>query len=81
MSRKVEVFTAGCPLCEETLEIVRAAACPECEVIERRCEGDACCAEAVSYGVKAVPTVVVDGTIAFESKPSLEEAKRVIRVA
>ncbi len=80
MTRKVEVFTSDCPLCREALETVRAAACPECKVIERRCAGEACCEEAVRYGIRTVPTVVVDGKIAFEGKPTREEARRLIPV-
>jgi hypothetical protein len=26
--RKIEVFTAGCPLCDETVKLVRELACP-----------------------------------------------------
>jgi len=28
--RKVEIFSAGCPACEETIAAVRQAACPAC---------------------------------------------------
>lgn len=75
MKRKVEVFTADCPLCKETLSLVKQEACPECEIIERRCSGDECCEPAKGYGIKAVPTIVVDGTIRFVGKPSLTEVK------
>ena len=30
--RTIEVFSAGCPACEETVELVNRAACPSCEV-------------------------------------------------
>ena len=30
--RKVEVFSAGCPACKETIELVNRVACPSCEV-------------------------------------------------
>lgn len=71
----IEVFTAGCPLCTETLEQVRRAvsACG-CEVIERRCAGTKCCDEAKRYGVRAMPTVVVDGQIVFEGKVTPAQA-------
>lgn len=69
--RTIEVFTGGCPLCNDTLELVRNAVreCG-CEVVERRCTGEKCCPEAKSYGIKAVPTIVVDGVIAHEGKPT-----------
>ncbi len=30
--RRIEVFGAGCPACEETIELVKSVACPSCEV-------------------------------------------------
>src|SRR5262245_4132950 len=30
--RKVEVFSAGCPACVETIELVKRVACPSCEI-------------------------------------------------
>lgn len=30
--RRVEAFTAGCPICEETVRVVTSMACPRCEV-------------------------------------------------
>ena len=79
MSRRIEVFTAGCPLCNDTLKTVREATrdCG-CEVVERRCAGDVCCVEAVKYGVKTVPTIAVNGVIVFEGRPSMEQAKTIL---
>lgn len=75
MKRKIEIFTADCPLCKDTLRLIRQEACPECEVIEQRCSGDECCEPAKGYNIRAVPTLVVDGRIKFVGKPSLEELK------
>jgi glutaredoxin len=68
-NRRIEVFTAGCPICNETLRLVQSAvkSCG-CEVIERRCAGDQQCEEAKRYGVRAMPSVVVDGEIVFEGR-------------
>ena len=73
--KRIEVFSAGCPLCNETLRLVREAvrSCG-CEVIERRCTGENQCAEAKTYGVRAMPTVVVDGRIKFEGAVTREQA-------
>lgn len=30
--RLVEVFTAGCPICAETVNLVKSLACPSCDV-------------------------------------------------
>ena len=78
--RQIEVFTAGCPLCTETLELVREAVKPcGCDVVERRCTDTVCCDEAKGYGVRAVPTIVADGTILHEGKPSREQAIALLR--
>lgn len=79
MARRIEVFTAGCPLCNDTLKMVREATkdCG-CEIIERRCSGDVCCDEAARYGVKTVPTIAVDGVIVFEGKPTREQTRTLL---
>lgn len=60
--RKVEVFTGGCPLCDETVKLVRELACPSCDVtIYNLNEGGM--DRAREYGINSVPTVVVDGKI------------------
>lgn len=75
MARKIEVFSAGCPLCNETLQMVKEAVSScGCEVIERRCTGEEQCAEAKTYGVRSMPTVIVDGKIAFEGAVTREQA-------
>jgi hypothetical protein len=80
MKRRIEVFTAGCPLCRESLERVKQAvsACG-CEVVERRCTGTECCDETKRYGVLAMPTVVVDGRIVFEGKVTPAQAALLTR--
>jgi Zn finger protein HypA/HybF involved in hydrogenase expression len=30
--RQIEIFTADCPLCNETVKLVQELACPSCEV-------------------------------------------------
>jgi len=77
--RTIEVFTAGCPVCRETLELVQktVSSCG-CEVIERRCEGETCCAPAGSYGVKALPSIVVNGKIVFEGRLTPEQARELL---
>ncbi len=66
--RKIEVFTAGCPVCEETVKQVQDAACPSCDVIvhdlNKGCETNVCRDKAKEYGVKSVPAVAIDGKLA-----------------
>lgn len=66
-TRRVEVFTAGCPICEEAVSLVKAAACPGCEVhiydLREGCSTNECREKAAAYGVTAVPAVAVDGEL------------------
>ncbi len=61
--RRIEIFSAGCPACEETIQMVNAIACPSCEieVLDMRQEDIA--AKAKEYGVKSVPAVIIDGKL------------------
>jgi glutaredoxin 3 len=78
--RKIEVFTAGCALCAETLSAVKkAVASCGCEVIGRRCQGPELCAEAKQYRVTKMPTVVVDGQIVFEGRVTPAQAALLMR--
>jgi len=62
--RHVEVFAAGCPVCEPTVRLVQELACPDCEVtVHNLHDGDGA-AVAARYGIGSVPAVVVDGTLA-----------------
>jgi glutaredoxin 3 len=75
--RKVEVFTAGCPLCDETVALVKQLSCPSCDVTiyDLRETG---IEKAKEYGVNSVPTVVVDGKIlecCARGKPTAEDLK------
>jgi len=71
MPHRIEVFTGDCPLCREALDAVEAGKCGSCELVERNLARDfAANAEAArQYGVRAVPTIVVDGRIKVEGAP------------
>lgn len=78
--RKIEVFTAGCALCEETLQRVQqAVASCGCEVVERRCGRAAVRREAKEHGIRALPSVVVDGQLIFEGRLSDAQATLLAR--
>jgi hypothetical protein len=66
--RFVEVFTAGCPLCDETVKLVRSLACETCEIqVWDLREGGATpegLEKANQYGIHRVPAVVVNGKLA-----------------
>jgi glutaredoxin 3 len=62
--RSVEVFSAGCDLCEDALKLVREVACDSCEVIVRDVRTLDVAGRAKALGVRSVPAVVVDGRLA-----------------
>jgi hypothetical protein len=62
--RLVEIFSAGCPLCDETQAMVRRLACPSCDVTVLDMRDPAVAAKAKTYGIRAVPAVAVDGQLA-----------------
>ncbi len=62
--RKIEVFSAGCPACEETIELVNQAACPSCEVSVLDMSDPQVAARAKELGIRTVPAVVIDGKLA-----------------
>lgn len=65
--RWVEVFTAGCPLCEETVKLVKELACNNCDVrvydLREGCATNECREKAARYGIHRIPAVVVDGKL------------------
>ena len=66
MKRKtVEVFTAGCPCCDEAVQLVKGIACENCDVQVLDIRSDKVVqARAKELGIHRVPAVVVDGKLA-----------------
>ena len=62
--RKIEIFSAGCSVCEETIELVNAKSCPSCEVSVLDMSDPEVAARAKTLGVRSVPAVVIDGRLA-----------------
>jgi len=62
--RTVEVFTAGCPLCNDVVDLVRDLACDSCDVQVVRLQNDEGARRAQTVGVQSVPAVAVNGSLA-----------------
>ena len=62
--RKIEVFSAGCPVCQETERMVRDLACPSCDVTVLDMKDAAVAGRAAKLGIRTVPAVVIDGKLA-----------------
>lgn len=62
--RRVEVFTAGCPVCDETVEMVQRIGCDTCDVEVLNLSDSQVARRARELGIRSVPAVVIDGTLA-----------------
>ena len=62
--RKIEVFSAGCPACEETVRLINRVACPSCDVTILDMKNHAVASRAKSLGIRSVPAVVINGKLA-----------------
>ncbi len=59
-TRKIEVFSAGCPLCDEAEKMVRGLACSSCDVQVLNMKEPATMKRAKQLGVQSVPAVAID---------------------
>ena len=76
--RAVEVFSAGCGCCEETIALVKSIACPSCEITILDMKQADVAERARQLGVRSVPAVVIDGKLAdccSNRGPKLETLK------
>lgn len=63
--RKIEIFTAGCPICEEQVNKVKEAACSSCEIeVLNVKENPEALSKSKSYNINSLPSVVIDGVLA-----------------
>jgi glutaredoxin len=61
--KKVEIFSAGCSACKETIEMVKRLASSH-EVVVHDMNKSDIASQAKQYGVRSVPAVVIDGKLA-----------------
>ena len=61
--RKVEVFSAGCGVCDDAVKLVKSIACPSCEVTVLSMKEPEVANRARALGIRSVPAVVVDGKL------------------
>ena len=62
--RKIEVFSAGCPACQDTVALVQRVACLSCDVSVRDMNDPKVASRAKGLGIRSVPAVVIDGKLA-----------------
>ena len=62
--RQIEIFSAGCSVCTEAIEMIKHVACPSCEITILDMRDPDVTRRAKSLGIRSVPAVVIDGTLA-----------------
>lgn len=62
--RKIEIFSAGCAVCEEAVAVVNRLACSSCEVTVLDMKNPDVSKRAKNLGIGSVPAVVFDGRLA-----------------
>ncbi len=62
--RQIEIFSAGCSVCQETIDLVNQIACPSCEISVMNMQDQIVAERARRLGVTSVPAVAIDGQLA-----------------
>ena len=62
--RKIEIFTAGCPVCAEAVQLVEFLAGTEHDIEIRDMHDTAVAVVARGYGIRSLPAVVIGGRLA-----------------
>ena len=62
--RRVEVFSAGCAVCDEAVALVNRLACESCDIAVLDMREPEVAARAQALGVHSVPAVAVEGRLA-----------------
>ncbi len=62
--RKVEVFSAGCPVCQDAVDLVQNLACPSCAVTVLDMNDPDVARRATTLGIRSLPAVVINDKLA-----------------
>lgn len=62
--RQIEIFSAGCPVCQDTINLVNSLACASCEISVLDMNDKQVAARATKLGIRSVPAVAINGKLA-----------------
>lgn len=62
--RKIELFSAGCAVCDDAVARVRELACSSCDVVVLDMHDENVAARASELGIATLPAVAIDGKLA-----------------
>jgi glutaredoxin len=60
----IEIYSAGCATCKETIDMVKRVAGPDHEVKVHEMRHDDAAARAKKLGIRSLPAVVINGKLA-----------------
>lgn len=63
MKKQVEIFTAGCPVCEPVVQLVKDTAGTHCDITIHNLSEDPNNAICKKYNLTRLPAVAVDGKL------------------
>lgn len=64
MPHKIEIFSAGCKVCSDTIDTVKKLAGSGHEVVVHDMQSRETAQHAAEHGVRSVPAVLIDGKLA-----------------
>lgn len=79
-TRHIEIFSAGCQICEDTISLVQHLACPSCHVTVLDMKNQAVSSRARQLEIRTIPAVLVDGQLA-ECCAERGPSERLLRAA
>ena len=62
--RKIEIYSAGCSICNTVIERIREAACKSCDIVVLDMKQPEVQRGAAGLGILSLPAVVIDGRLA-----------------
>ncbi len=62
-TRRIEIISAGCQVCEDTIALVQHLACPSCQVTVLDRKDPAVSRRSRELEIRAIPAVVIDGKV------------------
>jgi len=67
MKGKIEIFTAGCPVCNPIVELVKETASENFEItiydLVKQCEEEECISKMKEYQINRLPSIAVNGEL------------------
>lgn len=64
IKRTVEIFSAGCAICEDTISLVKSIGCESCHIIIHDMRQNGVSQRALQLGVKSLPAIAINGELA-----------------